>query len=243
MDKAPVSGTEDIGSIPIGRFRKTWEMEMNDKQFMTVFFGVMGVLTVIFFIIFFIAQIIVPEKKSADEFTNNAIVQRIEPVGKLNYAGINNSSSDSQEGKIAEVRESICTNATGDFKTYTVKMLNEGPSGAMVFEPDFIKINTCDSINFEMTDAGHNAVTIAAPKDSLPFDTQYKPSTTVQFDTKGLYLYQCSPHAMMAMAGIIQVSDSNNKSEIETAIQNFESAVMIPGVKTRISDLLRKNVK
>ena len=243
MDKAPVSGTEDIGSIPIGRFRKTWEMEMNDKQFMTVFFGVMGVLTIIFFIIFFIAQIIVPEKKSADEFTNNAIVQRIEPVGKLNYAGINNSSSDSQEEKIAEVRESICTNATGDFKTYTVKMLNEGPSGAMVFEPDFIKINTCDSINFEMTDAGHNAVTIAAPKDSLPFDTQYKPSTTVQFDTKGLYLYQCSPHAMMAMAGIIQVSDSNNKSEIETAIQKFESAVMIPGVKTRISDLLRKNVK
>lgn len=243
MDKAPVSGTEDIGSIPIGRFRKTWEMEMNDKQFMTVFFGVMGVLTIIFFIIFFIAQIIVPEKKSADEFTNNAIVQRIEPVGKLNYAGINNSSSDSQEEKIAEVRESICTNATGDFKTYTVKMLNEGPSGAMVFEPDFIKINTCDSINFEMTDAGHNAVTIAAPKDSLPFDTQYKPSTTVQFDTKGLYLYQCSPHAMMAMAGLIQVSDSSNKSEIETAIQKFESAVMIPGVKTRISDLLRKNVK
>ena len=243
MDKAPVSGTEDIGSIPIGRFRKTWEMEMNDKQFMTVFFGVMGVLTIIFFIIFFIAQIIVPEKKSADEFTNNAIVQRIEPVGKLNYAGINNSSSDSQEEKIAEVRESICTNATGDFKTYTVKMLNEGSSGAMVFEPDFIKINTCDSINFEMTDAGHNAVTIAAPKDSLPFDTQYKPSTTVQFDTKGLYLYQCSPHAMMAMAGLIQVSDSSNKSEIETAIQKFESAVMIPGVKTRISDLLRKNVK
>ena len=243
MDKAPVSGTEDIGSIPIGRFLKTWEMEMNDKQFMTVFFGVMGVLTIIFFIIFFIAQIIVPEKKSADEFTNNAIVQRIEPVGKLNYAGINNSSSDSQEEKIAEVRESICTNATGDFKTYTVKMLNEGPSGAMVFEPDFIKINTCDSINFEMTDAGHNAVTIAAPKDSLPFDTQYKPSTTVQFDTKGLYLYQCSPHAMMAMAGLVQVSDSSNKSEIETAIQKFESAVMIPGVKTRISDLLRKNVK
>ena len=243
MDKAPVSGTEDIGSIPIGRFRKTWEMEMNDKQFMTVFFGVMGVLTIIFFIIFFIAQIIVPEKKSADEFTNNAIVQRIEPVGKLNYAGINNSSSDSQEEKIAEVRESVCTNATGDFKTYTVKMLNEGPSGAMDFEPDFIKINTCDSINFEMTDAGHNAVTIAAPKDSLPFDTQYKPSTTVQFDTKGLYLYQCSPHAMMAMAGLIQVSDSSNKSEIETAIQKFESAVMIPGVKTRISDLLRNNVK
>ena len=32
---------------------------MNDKQFMTFFLGVMGVLTIIFFVIFFIAQICV----------------------------------------------------------------------------------------------------------------------------------------------------------------------------------------
>ena len=36
---------------------------MNDKQFMTIFLGVMGVLTITFFVIFFIAQIIVPDKK------------------------------------------------------------------------------------------------------------------------------------------------------------------------------------
>ena len=42
-----------------------------------------------------------------------------------------------------------------------------------------------------MTDAGHNAVTVAAPKDSIPFDTKYKPTHTVQFDTDGIYLYQC----------------------------------------------------
>ena len=60
---------------------------MNDKQFMTVFLGVMGVLTIIFFVIFFIAQIIAPDKKATDEFTNNAVVSRIEPIGKLNYAG------------------------------------------------------------------------------------------------------------------------------------------------------------
>ena len=52
----------------------------------------------------------------------------------------------------------------------------------MVFEPAFIKINTGDSINFEMSDAGHNAVTVAAPAGSVPFDTKYKPSTIVQFD-------------------------------------------------------------
>ena len=86
--------------------------------------------------------------------------------------------------------------------------------GSMVFEPAFIKINAGDSITFEMTDAGHNAATVYGPAGSVPFDTKYKPSTTIKFDVSGLYLYKCSPHAMMAMAGIIQVSDTNNKSEI-----------------------------
>ena len=36
---------------------------MNDKQFMTVFLGVTGVILVIFFIIFFIAQMIGPVSK------------------------------------------------------------------------------------------------------------------------------------------------------------------------------------
>ena len=59
---------------------------MNDKQFMTVLLGVMGVLSITFFVIFFIAQIIVPDKRDNDEFTNNNVVSRIEPVGKLNYS-------------------------------------------------------------------------------------------------------------------------------------------------------------
>ena len=216
---------------------------MDDKQFMTIFWVVMGALTAIFFLIFFIAQMVVPDKKASDEFTNNAVVQRIEPVGKLNYAGAGEVETNPAQNSMAEARESVCSTLEGNFKTHTIKMLNEGPLGAMVFEPSFIKINTCDSINFEMTDAGHNAVTIAAPDNSVPFDTEYKPSTVVQFDTEGVYLYQCSPHAMMAMAGLIQVSGATNKSKIKEAIQKFESAVMIPGVKTRMSDLFNQKIK
>lgn len=59
---------------------------MNDKQFMTTFLGVMGVLAIIFFLIFFIAQMIVPSTKVSDEFTQNNLVQRIEPIGQLNYS-------------------------------------------------------------------------------------------------------------------------------------------------------------
>ena len=215
---------------------------MNDKQFMTFFLGVMGVLTIIFFVIFFIAQIIVPEKKAADEFTNNAVVSRIEPIGKLNYSGSNDAGVNLEESTTNSIRQLRC-DQTSENKIHIVKMLNEGKQGPMVFEPAFIKINTCDSITFEMTDAGHNAVTVAGPTGSAPFDTKYKPSTTVKFDVKGIYLYKCTPHAMMAMAGLIQVSDANNRKEMKAEIDKFESSVMMQPVKTRVSDLFKNNIK
>ena len=137
----------------------------------------------------------------------------------------------------------LLSNISFGSETHIVKMLNNSEQGSMVFEPAFIKINKGDSITFEMTDAGHNAVTVAGPAGSTPFDTKYKPSTTVQFDTNGLYLYKCAPHAMMAMAGLIQVSDASNKTEMNEAIMKFESSVMIPAVKTRMSDLFTKNIK
>ena len=58
---------------------------MSDKQFMTVFFGVLAVLFVIFFAIYFIAQIVTPDKLSTDTTTRNNLVKRIEPVGKISY--------------------------------------------------------------------------------------------------------------------------------------------------------------
>ena len=216
---------------------------MNDKQFMTFFLGVMGVLLIIFFSIFFIAQLVSPEKRTDDSFTVNSVVKRIAPIGQLNYTDSSSSDDTLESQALAPKRESICETAKGDFKTYVVKMLNQGTLGSMVFEPAFIKINTGDSINFEMSDAGHNAVTVAAPAGSVPFDTKYKPSTVVQFDTNGLYLYKCAPHAMMAMAGLIQVSDAGNKSEMKSEIEKFESSVMIPAAKTRMSDLFNKNIK
>ena len=137
----------------------------------------------------------------------------------------------------------LISNSVHAAEIHVVKMLNSGALGTMVFEPAFIKINAGDSVNFEMSDAGHNAVTVAAPAGSVPFDTKYKPSTIVQFDVNGLYLYKCAPHAMMAMAGLIQVSDASNKAEMEKEIMKFESTVMMPNVKTRMSDLLKSSVQ
>ena len=169
-------------------------------------------------------------------------MSRIEPIGKLNYSGSNDAGVNLEESTTNSIRQLRC-DQTSENKIHIVKMLNEGKQGPMVFEPAFIKINTCDSITFEMTDAGHNAVTVAGPNDSIPFDTEYKPSTTVQFDTNGLYLYKCTPHAMMAMAGLIQVSDASNKDTMKAEIDKFESNVMMQPVKTRMSDIFNKHIK
>jgi hypothetical protein len=48
---------------------------------------------------------------------------------------------------------------------------------------------------------------------------------------------------MMAMAGIIQVSDASNKAEMAKEVEKFEATVMMPNVKTRMSDLMNSNVK
>jgi hypothetical protein len=48
---------------------------------------------------------------------------------------------------------------------------------------------------------------------------------------------------MMAMAGLIQVSDASNKDEMAKAVEKFEATVMMPNVKTRMSDLINSNIK
>jgi hypothetical protein len=47
----------------------------------------------------------------------------------------------------------------------------------------------------------------------------------------------------MAMAGLIQVSDANNKDQMKAEIEKFEGTVMMPNVKTRMSDLFNANIK
>ena len=48
----------------------------------------------------------------------------------------------------------ICIDLTSE--AYTVKMLNQGATGVMVFEPAFLKVNVGDTVTFESTDAAHN---------------------------------------------------------------------------------------
>ena len=49
---------------------------------------------------------------------------------------------------------------------HVVKMKNSSADGIMVFEPGFLKIAKGDTVTFEATDAGHNAVSEVTPGDA-----------------------------------------------------------------------------
>ena len=133
----------------------------------------------------------------------------------------------------------ICIDLTSE--AYTVKMLNQGATGVMVFEPAFLKINVGDTVTFESTDAAHNSASIPGmiPSGASPWNGQLSRDISVTFEIPGVYGYQCTPHAMMAMVGVIQVGDDN--SNIETAKNvavQFKSTFVMN--QTRLDEYLSK---
>ena len=133
----------------------------------------------------------------------------------------------------------VCIDLSSE--TYIVKMLNQGATGVMVFEPAVLKINVGDTVTFESTDAAHNSASIAGmiPSGASSWNGQLSKDISVTFEIPGVYGYQCTPHAMMAMVGVIQVGDDN--SNIETAknvATQFKSSFVMN--QTRLDEYLSK---
>ena len=124
---------------------------------------------------------------------------------------------------------------------HSVKMLNQGSSGVMVFEPAYLKINIGDSVTFESIDAAHNSASIPGmiPSSASSWNGGLSQDITVMFDVAGIYGYQCTPHSMMAMVGVIQVGDDKSNLDSAKAVaQQFKSSFVMN--QTRLDDLLSK---
>jgi len=90
---------------------------------------------------------------------------------------------------------------------HTVKMLNSGKDGMMVFEPAVLSVNKGDTIKFVATDMAHNSASVFTPPGATPWRGMMSRDISVTLDTPGVYIYECTPHNMMAMVGVIQVTD------------------------------------
>ena len=124
-------------------------------------------------------------------------------------------------------------------EVHTVKMLNQGPTGVMVFEPAVLKINIGDTVTFVATDAAHNSASIPGmlPPNATAWNGQLSRDISVTFDIPGVYGYQCTPHAMMAMVGIIQVGDdSSNLQSVKNSASKFKTTFVMN--QTRLDDYL-----
>ena len=126
-------------------------------------------------------------------------------------------------------------------ESHTVKMLNQGATGIMVFEPAFLKVNVGDTVTFESTDAAHNSASIPGmiPSGATPWNGQLSRDISVTFEIPGVYGYQCTPHAMMAMVGVIQVGDDNSNIETAKSVAlQFKSSFVMN--QTRLDEYLSK---
>ena len=124
-------------------------------------------------------------------------------------------------------------------EVHTVKMLNQGPTGVMVFEPAVLKINIGDTVTFVATDAAHNSASIPGmlPPNATAWNGQLSRDISVTFDIPGVYGYQCTPHAMMAMVGIIQVGDDlSNLQSVKNSASQFKTTFVMN--QTRLDDYL-----
>ena len=114
-------------------------------------------------------------------------------------------------------------------ESYEVQMLNTGSDGVMVFEPAVLSINSGDSVTFKATNPGHNSESMEGmmPEGAEGWQGGMGQDVTVTFDQDGIYVYQCTPHLMMAMVGVIKVGSGSNLEAIKTVAIDKKAAFMM----------------
>jgi pseudoazurin len=121
---------------------------------------------------------------------------------------------------------------------HIVKMLNSGDGGNMIFEPAVIKVSKGDTIYFKAVDMAHNSATMnnMIPEGAKEWSSELNKDFSIALDTEGVYVYQCDPHAMMAMIGVIQVGEAINLDEVKAEANKQKSMFVMNG--NRIDEYL-----
>ena len=93
-----------------------------------------------------------------------------------------------------------------------VEMLNRRDDGAkMIYSVDIARVDVGDTITWVPTTKGHNVHFLAGPEGwDLPKKSKQNIEVAITFDTPGVYLYQCTPHASMGMIGLVVVGDDTS---------------------------------
>ena len=102
-------------------------------------------------------------------------------------------------------------------KEIVITMLNKRDDGKkMVYSQDVAKVSVGDTIKWLPKNGGHNVEFLAGPDGfELPPKSYLSKEVSIKFNTPGIYLYECSPHSIMGMIGLVVVgADTSNKETI-----------------------------
>lgn len=111
---------------------------------------------------------------------------------------------------------------------HIVEMKNIGADGPMVFEPGVVRAAVGDTVKFVATDAAHNSESVAGliPDGATAWKGTMNQEITVTLDAEGVYVYQCLPHTIMAMVGVIVAGEPTNLEAIKTNAESLKSQFM-----------------
>ena len=101
----------------------------------------------------------------------------------------------------------------------SIDMLNKLGKEKMVYSVDVAEIDVGDTITWLPASKGHNVHFIAGPDGwELPKKSKNNKEVAITFDTPGVYLYQCTPHASMGTIALVVVGgDTSNLDAIAKA--------------------------
>ena len=167
---------------------------------------------------------------SASE-AKKAIELRIAPVGSICLEGQECGSAPAASQSMPSVPSNLPKVELSEGSEHVVKMLNSGNDGTMVFEPAVIKVSLGDTIHFKATDLSHNSASMNGmiPAGAKSWAGSLSQDISVTLDTEGVYVYQCDPHVMMAMVGVIQVGEAVNMDEVMEAAASQKSSFIMNG--------------
>ncbi len=125
-------------------------------------------------------------------------------------------------------------------QVHEVKMLNSGKEGMMVFEPAVLSINKGDTVKFVATDLAHNSSSVEGmiPEGAEPWVGAMNQEIEVTLTKEGVYVYQCTPHNMMAMIGVIKVESSSNINSIRAKAESYKKTFLMN--QERLDDYLSR---
>ena len=170
----------------------------------------------------------------SSDMRESAIEERTKPMGSICLKGDGCGISSAGPGyKVnplaamtgAPVEVSSNKIALSEGPVHEVKMLNSGADGIMVFEPAVIKISKGDTVNFVATDMSHNSASLDGmiPAGANSWNGALSQDISITFTEEGVYVYQCTPHAMMAMVGVIQVGEAVNLDAVKAEASQKKS--------------------